>query len=211
VLFALYDLMSSKHKPSDNVNGGKPNAAELGWCVLDTSYPYRDEYITLRQDRLDCPGTGEIKMTYLDHAGAVAVVPVTNDGQIVLVRQYRYPVDEWLLEIPAGGLHDVKGAPHEEVALKELDEEVGGRARKLTRVGEFYTTAGQSSELAHVYLAHDVMLDAWPKTEQTEEISVTTMPAREVLDLARSGRMKSGFSALAILLCEPLLRELGHL
>ncbi|HOJ93630.1 NUDIX hydrolase [Fervidobacterium sp. 2310opik-2] len=89
---------------------------------------------------------------YVQHPGAVAVVPVTDDGKIILVEQYRYPIKQMLLEIPAGKF-DKPGENPLECAKRELEEETGYRAQEYTYLGYIHTTPGFSNEVIHLYLA----------------------------------------------------------
>ena len=188
----------------------KPEGAKRGWRLLDTTYPFATKWLKLRQDRIHLEGDGEIAFTYLDSAGAVGVVPVTADGDIVLIRQYRYTVDDVCYEIPAGGLHDTGDASSEQVARDELRQETGGVCGELLYVGFFYTATGQYSQTFHAYLALNVELTQPQSLEPTEQIEICPTPATEALRMARAGEIKDGPSALCILLCENLLRERGY-
>ena len=150
-------------------------------------------------------GGKKIQYAYLERAEAVIVVPITTSGEVVLLKQYRYPVDEWCLEVPAGGTHDSGNASLEEVVRKELREEVGAMAKSLTHVGFFYSGNSMTDEKCNVFLAQGVELSKKQHTETTEEIKVQLVPVEKALELARSGAMKTGPCALAVLLCEPLL------
>lgn len=189
----------------------KPNGAKVGWRLRETTYPFANEFIKLRQDRVDLQGNGEITFTYQDHPGAVCIVPVTPEGEIVMIRQYRYTVDDWCLEIPAGGMHDAEGASAEEVARKELEEEIGATFDELRLVADFYTSNGQSNEAIQLYVALGVCLGGDTKHEATEQIEIRPTPAKEAVRMARGGEIKDGTSALSILLCEDLLRNEGYL
>lgn len=191
-------------------NNDKPLGAKLGWKLLNTTHPFATSWLKLRQDRVLLDNNGEIAFTYVDSPGAVGVVPVTPDGQIVLIRQYRYTVDELSLEVPAGGRHDTDDAPMEQVARTELREEVGASCGDLEYIGFFYTAVGNSSQAYHVFLALDVQFTDPQKLEPTEHIEICPTPAAEALRLARSGEIKDGTSALSILLCEDRLRTLGY-
>jgi len=129
----------------------------------------------------------------------------------VTVRQFRYPVDEWCLEVPAGGTHDTGDQPLEDVVRKELREEIGATCGALTQVGSFYTAPSSSTERCHVFLAENVDVVREPDTEPSEEIEVRLFPADEVVEMARTGKMKDSPCTLAVLWCEPLLRERGYL
>jgi ADP-ribose pyrophosphatase len=188
----------------------KPLGEQLGWRLLDTTYPFVSPWITLRQDRVQLRGKDEpIEFNYQEHPCAVGVEPVTSRGEVVLIRQYRYTIDAWSLEVPAGGMHDANGATHEEVARKELEQEIGATCGDMLYVGCYYTTVGQSDQAFHIYLALDVALEREQSPEETEQIEVEPVPAAQALAMCRDGRIKDGNAALALLLCEGHLRERG--
>ncbi len=172
------------------------------WQMLDSRFLWQSRWYSLRQDRLCTSAGHEFTYTLVDHPGAVWIVPVTRDDQIVLIRHYRYPVNDWCYEVPAGGLSD-EGDP-EEVARRELLEEVGGEATGLRYVGQFYTSNGISNEIAYVYLATGVELGQ-PHREPTELMEMRLVPSQKALRMARSGEIKDGPSALALLWCEAAL------
>jgi ADP-ribose diphosphatase len=189
----------------------KPNAARQGWQLLKSERPYRNRTLSLRVDTLAVPEGKEIPYAYLERAPAVIIVPVTRDSQIVTVRQYRYPVDDWCVEVPAGGTHDTGDASLEEVARKELREEIGATCGGLTGAGWFYTAPSSTSEKCHVFLAENVELTREPDREASEEIKVELFPAEKVIEMARNGTMTDSPCTLAVLRCEPLLRERGYI
>ena len=127
-----------------------------------------------------------------------------------MVKQYRYAVDEWCLEVPAGGTHDTGDAPLEEVAKKELREEIGATAKSLTYVDFFYSANALSDEKCHVFLAEGVELSKERETEAGETIEVQLVSIAKAIELARTGAMKTGPCALAVLLCESRLAQLGR-
>ena len=172
------------------------------WETLDSKYIWRSRWYHLRQDRLRTPTGHEFTYTVVDHPGAVWVVPVTAEGQVALIWQYRYAVDDWCYEVPAGGLSP--GLSPEEVARRELLEEIGGTAAELRPLGQFYTSNGISNETAYVYLATGVELGP-PQREPTELMEVRLVPTEEAMRMARSGKISDGPSALALLWCEPAL------
>ena len=186
--------------------GDKPEAHRIGWRLLRTRYLFEDPWLRLREDRI-AVGSRKMTFTYQEQPGGVVVVPLTGDGRIVLVRQYRYPIDAWSLEVPAGGLHDTGGADLADVARKELHEETGASCETIHAVGSFFSSAALSNEVCHVFLATGVTMDRFPRTEETEHIEILPMPAETVLEMARTGEIKTGPSALALFLCEPLLRQ----
>ena len=129
----------------------------------------------------------------------------------MLIKQYRYSVDEWCYEVPAGGTHDKPDESLEEVAHEELREEVGGTNAQLTYVDYLFSAVSTTDEKCHVYLAENVQLAASDEQEAGESIKVELIPVAEALEFVRAGKMKDTQCALAVLLCEPLLREKGYL
>lgn len=177
------------------------------WKKIDSKYLWRSHWYNLRQDRLRRLGGDEFTYTVIEHPGAVWVVPVTADGQIALVWNYRYAVDDWCYEVPAGGL--TPGLPPEETARRELLEEIGGTTAELRLVGQFYTSNGISSETAYVYLATGVELGETHR-EPTELMELRLVPVEEAMRMAREGEISDGPSALALLRCERLLNSGPH-
>ena len=175
------------------------------WEILDRRFLWQSGWYNLRQDRLRTPAGDEFTYTLIDHPGAVWVVPVTTDGHIVLIRQYRYTVDQFCMEVPAGGLSP--GLTPEEAARRELLEEVGGEAAGMRYVGQFYTSNGISNEVAYVYLAAGVELGD-TRREPTELMEIQLVSVAEALRMAREGDIADGPSALALLWCERLLQPL---
>jgi ADP-ribose pyrophosphatase len=173
------------------------------WETLDSRFIWQSKWYNLRQDHLRTEAGHEFTYTLVDHPGAVWIVPVTKDGQAVLIRQYRYTVDDWCYEVPAGGLGS-DGIP-EEIARRELLEEVGGTASELRYVGQFYTSNGISNEVAYVYLASGVEL-VEAHREPTELMEIRLVPVNEALRMARQREITDGPSALALLWCETQLR-----
>ncbi len=189
----------------------KPEGARLGWRVRETHYPLTTPFMRVRQDRIQIADKGDVTYTYEERADAVGVVPVTADGTILLIRQYRYPIDAWCLEIPAGGTRDHVGLTPEAVAHIELAQETGATCTEMLHIGFFFVACASRQQRFHVFLALDVERSAAYQLEMTEQIELSPMPAREALHLARTGQMPEGQSALSLLLCEDRLRQRGYL
>ncbi|MFN2474843.1 MAG: NUDIX domain-containing protein [Chthoniobacterales bacterium] len=190
-------------------NKGKPNGGKAGWQLRGSESRFENEIFRLREDAVEVDGK-KIKYAYVERADAVIVVPVTAAGEIVILKQYRYAVDEWCLEIPAGGTHDTCDAALEDVVRKELREEIGGTAKSIRYVDYFYSANALTDEKCHVFLAEGVELTNEQETESTESIEVKLVPAGEAVALAQNGKMKTGPCALALLLCAPLLKRSAH-
>jgi ADP-ribose pyrophosphatase len=184
----------------------KPVGHELGWKRLQTVFPYTEPRFRVRQDRVQLPNGKAIDYAYTETDGAVWIVPVTADDQIILIRQYRYPPDVWCWEVPAGSLYDHKGSL-EELAHRELREEIGAVCEELIYIGWFYGAVSGSNTVCHVVLARGARLERPPEPEETEFIEIHCTEIDKALAMARSGDMRDGRSALALLLCEPYLKE----
>jgi len=189
----------------------KPVGDTSGWHRKETTYPFVTPWLKLRQDIVRIEGGPEIEYVYRVSRGAVLIVPVTHDGKMVLIRQYRYAVDDWCLEVPAGGMHDREGVPPEVVALEELNEEAGATCESLVLISSTYSNNSTTDEIMHTFLAIGVELHEHVQHEATEQIEVVVVPIAEAIEMARTGEMKDALSALAILQCEPKLRQMGLL
>ena len=173
------------------------------WQTLNIERSLVTEWFVLRQDRVLTHSGLEITYTFLEHPGSVVVVPVTPHGEILLLRQYRYTVDDWCWEVPAGRV-EASDEDSSLTARRELKEETGGICQELSYIGAFYTSSAVSNERCEVYLARGVERRE-SNPEQSELLRVVAIPYREVLRMARAGEIKDGPSALALLLCEPYL------
>jgi ADP-ribose pyrophosphatase len=178
------------------------SAVDKPWQTLDTTRLWESKWYNLRQDRVRIHTGAEITYTYQEHPGAVFIVPVTADGKIMLMHQYRHPVGEWLWEIPAGAVDGDEAL--EEAARRELAEEIGGTAKELWYVGHFFAASSISNLRINVFLATGVQIEQSAR-EATELIEARAVPVTEALTMARRGEIKDGQSALALLLCESLL------
>lgn len=172
------------------------------WTVLGTEYLQRSPWRDVRVDRVRIHTGDEITYTYLEAPSAVYVVPLTVDGRIAMIRQYRHPVRDWAWEVPAGS---TGGEPAEVTARKELAEEIGGRCRGLAYLGWVYPETAHVGAKTHVFLALDVELGP-TSLEPTELIELVLLAPEDAFARARTGRINDGQSALALLMAEPLIR-----
>ena len=189
----------------------KPEGARLGWWVAESRRVFESPVNRMRVDQLEIPSRGRIQYSYLERGESVIIVPVTADGRLALIRQYRYPVDAMCYELPAGCCRDTSDAGLEDVARKELREEIGGTADRLEYVTWYYSSSSLSDEVCHIFLALDVRLDQDTDQEPGEHIETLLLPVGEALALVRRGEMRTGTCALAILHCESRLRTAGLL
>lgn len=171
----------------------EPPALRLAESELLAGSPWR----AIVHDRLESDDGRETAYSYLAVPRAVFVVAVTDADELLLVRQYRHPVRDWTLEVPAGSVHD--GETPLEAAQRELAEEAGGRARTWSHLTTFYSSSAHISLRSDAYLARGVEVgEAAP--DEHEDVSLVRMPVQEALARARAGGFAEGQTALAILL-----------
>lgn len=152
--------------------------------------------VSFRADLIRLPDGKTAVREFMDHPGAVAVLPVLDNGDIVLVRQYRYPVGAATLEIPAGKLHSDKD-PVRARARAELREETGYTAARLEKLLAFWPTPAFSNELLHVYLATGLR-PGRADPDADEFICLETMPFKKAAELAATGRIKDAKTIIAL-------------
>lgn len=132
----------------------------------------------------------------VEHGGAVAMVPLDDEGNVYLIRQYRDSVREYLLEVPAGGLEPDE--PPTECARRELQEEIGFYPEQLEELGSFYLAPGYSTERITLYVARGLRPARLPG-DVDEDISVERLPLRRALELALTGRIKDAKTILGLI------------
>lgn len=142
---------------------------------------------------------------YIKHIGAVAVLPLTDDGKVICVRQYRYAVEQVTVEIPAGKLDSPDEDPIE-AALRELREETGARCKRLTYLGTYLASPAILDEKINLYLARDLDFGE-TDPDDDEFIDVVQIPLDEMVDSVMAGEILDGKTQLAVLKVNELLRR----
>jgi ADP-ribose pyrophosphatase len=136
-----------------------------------------------------------VRRDYFHYNGAAVVLPVLDDGRIVMIRNYRFAVDERLYELPAGMLNS--GEDPLQCAVRELTEETGYAAASVEKLGEFYTGPGTTDELMHAYLATG-LTDGRQNLEKYEEITVEIFSEERVREMVASGGIHDGKTIAAL-------------
>lgn len=163
--------------------------------VLDHKEIYRGKIVTLHVDVIKQVSGGTTIREVVLHPGGVTAVPILDDGRILLIRQFRYPIGKFILELPAGKL-DSGQSPIDTVA-RELEEEIGYSAGSLTHECTFYTTPGISNESIHLFLASNLVPCA-QRLEEGEHITVEAYSLEECLEKIRIGEIADAKTILGI-------------
>ena len=165
--------------------------------TIKREFVYTGRIINLRIDKVVLPDGRETLREVVEHPGAAAVVPVLPDGRVVLVKQFRKPVEEVLLEIPAGKLE--KGEDAESCVLRELEEETGFRAGKISKILEYFPSPGFSNECIHLFEAGELH-EGKKNLQQNEFIETVFVSVPEILKLIKSGRIKDSKTIIGMLI-----------
>ncbi|SEH21050.1 MULTISPECIES: NUDIX domain-containing protein [unclassified Selenomonas] len=152
----------------------------------------------VRRDTVKLPNGKTATREWIKHPGASSVIPMLEDGSVILVKQYRYPVGKITLEVPAGKLD----APDEDplvCAERELSEETGYTADKIEKLTTIATTVGFSNEYIHLYIATGLH-SGKQHTDDDEFINVVKVPLQEAVAMVNDGRIIDAKSVVSILM-----------
>src|SRR6267378_4124203 len=152
--------------------------------LIKREYVHRGRILDLSRSRFMSEAKGEVEIEVVHHNGGAGTLPLFEDGSVALVRQWRYPLGRYSLEIAAGRIEP--GHSPEETAARELEEELGYRARDLRKLAAFYVAPGYCEEMIHVYLATGLE-PSKQNLDDDEEIEIVHMPFDEALSRVRSG------------------------
>ena len=180
-----YEKLTEITKESSEVFAGKMLHAYCDMVTLPNGKPARREYVR--------------------HIGAVAIVPMTDEGNVVMERQFRYPVGEVVLEIPAGKLDD----PEEDrlrAAKRELQEETGISAKEWIELGECRPAPAYSNEVITLYLARDLQYGS-QSLDDDEFLNIEQIPLQELVQQVMDGTLTDGKSQVAILKAAAIVKR----
>ena len=164
---------------------------------------YRGRSVDFCVDEIRLPNGKTAFREYLDHPGAVGVVPFLDRETVVLVRQYRYPVAEITLELPAGKLDPGENALA--CVRRELHEETGFTARRIRPLIKYWPTPAFANEVLHLFVA-DGLIPGRHHPDADEFLEVVRMPFKRALGLVRSGKIKDSKTVIGLLACEAFER-----
>ena len=157
---------------------------------------YSGNAVGFSADRIVLPDGKLATREYLEHPGAVAVIPFTKKGSLILVKQYRFPVGKITYEIPAGKL--ARGERPFSCVQRELEEETGFKAGKIVKLLSFWPTPAFSNELLHIYSAKNLRL-ACKNPDEDEFIEHIEVPFSKALSWVKSGKIQDSKTVIALL------------
>ncbi len=160
---------------------------------------YRGHLITVRRDDVRLASGKTAEREIVEHPPVVAMIPLDEDGKLLLVRQYRKAVEQVLLELPAGSVED--GETPEEAVKREMIEETGYEPQIIRLVTDLYPSPGISTEIMHMYFVSDLKGDG-QATEPADEIEVERVDVSRAADMVRHGLITDAKSMVGILMLE---------
>ncbi len=172
---------------------------------VSTKRIFEGKIINVRVDTVMLPNGSEAIREIVEHIGAVCVVPVLPDGTTYMVRQFRYPFAEAVLEIPAGKLDE--GETIEVAANRELEEEIGMYANELIYMGEFRPSVAYDEEVIHMYLARD-LVKTHQHLDEDEFLNIETYKLDEVVEMVMNNELTDGKTIAAILKAKMLIDKM---
>ncbi len=164
--------------------------------VLDSKVLYEGRVVTLALQTVELPNGRTSSREIIRHRGAVAILPLHEDGQITLIRQYRLAAGDTLWEIPAGTLEP--GEDPRDCAIRELQEEAGLRPGNLVRLGGVFPAPGYSSEYIHLFVATDLTPSVL-QGDDDESIETVVVPLDEALAMVSRGEIENAMAVIALL------------
>lgn len=160
----------------------------MNFKVTKSDIIFSGKVFDVKLDEIEYNGTGnKASRQVAVHPGGSVVVPVKDDGKIILISQYRYPHDKIILELPAGKLE--KGEDPQLCATRELTEETGYTANQISKLGKIFTTPGFCDEVLHIYLAEDLMPGEHAREEGEEGMEIFELTLDEIEEKIRSGEI----------------------
>ena len=170
---------------------------KLRETLIESESIFSGVILDVKRDAVRLPNGHSSVRELIRHVGAVCVVPVTDDGRVVVERQYRYPIDRVITEIPAGKL-DSKDEDRLSAAQRELREETGITADRWTDMGLYFPAAAYSDEKITMYLAQGLHMGK-QQLDEDEFLNVKTVPIAELVDDILSGRITDGKTQAAVM------------
>ena len=155
--------------------------------TLSQTYPYKGRIINLRKDTVALQDGKEAVREVVEHNGGVCVAALTDEGEVLLVEQFRYPYKKMLLEIPAGKLE--KGEEPEKCGRRELAEETGAQAEQFISLGQLYPSPGYCAEIIYMYAAAGLSFGE-QHLDEDEFLSVKRIKLEDAVNMVLDNRIE---------------------
>lgn len=172
---------------------------------ITSTQVFKGKLLQIFSDEVSLPNGKTAIREYNKHFGAVCIIPITDDGQVILERQFRYPIHEVITEIPAGKLDSPDEDPLS-AAKRELREETGFIANTWIHLGLFMGAAAYSNEKINMYLAKDLVRGE-RELDDDEFLDVFTMPLEEAVREVMDGKIADGKTIAAVLKANELMKK----
>ncbi len=167
------------------------------WQTLGQKYLYRNPWCAFRVDEVMLPDGNTLDYGVLEGGGFAATVPITQEGNVVLVRQWRQPLGRFTLELPSGGVD--AGESPETAARRELLEEAGYRAEGLEHLASINTSTGRTNEVCHLFRCRAIPDKEGPQPEPTEFVRPFEIPFSEAMEKVRGGEISDASTVLGLM------------
>lgn len=169
---------------------------KLEETTVEKKYIYKGKIINLRCDDAMLPNGKPCIREVVEHPGGVCIAALTDDNELMFVRQFRYPYMEVILELPAGKLE--KGEDPLETGKRELLEEIGCVAEEYINLGKFYPTCGYVDEIIYLYLARGLSFGE-QKLDEDEFLNIEKIPLQKAVEMVLNNEIPDGKTQAAIL------------
>lgn len=170
---------------------------DLNEKSLGSKTKYRGKILYVTSDNVLLPNGDTSERDVVHHSGGVGILPLLDDGNVLCVKQFRYPMHRVLLEIPAGKKE--KGEKPLECGIRELHEETGYKSNKITPLGEILPTPAYDTETIHIYLAENLEKISDQELDKDEFINVCKVPFSELLKMVMNDEIKDAKTVAAVL------------
>lgn len=160
---------------------------------------YEGAILNLRKDKVHVKDNNTSYREIVEHNGGVAIAAITNEGKLVLVKQFRKAAEKVVLEVPAGKIEKGEEEDHGKTALRELKEETGYTAEKIEYLTSFYSSIGYSTEQIYLYLATG-LTPGETNFDEHEAIETYEYDIEELVSMVQQGKLEDAKTIVAILL-----------
>ena len=164
--------------------------------TIDSEVKYEGKILTVCSDKAELENGAIVSRDVIRHNGGVGVVPITDEGDVLFVRQFRYPFQKVLMEIPAGKLN--AGEDHAEAGRRELQEETGCTCKSYEYLGEILPTPAYVSEVIHLYIAKGLEFSR-QRLDEDEFLDVEKIPMEKAVEMVMNGEITDSKTQIGVL------------